>query len=51
VKDKRQLFSEGIHQYGLAYEVAIARGDSVLQKLSKRVEEEQQGLLIERANN
>ncbi|KUJ11844.1 NAD(P)-binding protein [Mollisia scopiformis] len=34
--DKRQLFSEGIHAYRLAYEVSIQRGGGVLQKIENR---------------
>ena len=39
-KDRRKLFSEGIHQYRLAYEVAIERGGGVSAKLSKRAAEQ-----------
>lgn len=49
-KDRRQLFSEGIHQYRLAYEVAIERGAGMTQNLSKRAEEEQQKLTIANAS-
>jgi nucleoside-diphosphate-sugar epimerase len=34
--DKRQSFSEGIHAYRLAYEVAIERGGGVLAKVENR---------------
>lgn len=34
--DKRQLFSEGIHAYRLAYEVAIGRGGGALAKVENR---------------
>lgn len=34
--DKRQLFTEGIHMYRLAYDVAVERGQNVLAKVENR---------------
>lgn len=36
-EDKRFLFSEGIKQYRIAYEAAVARGDEGLTKMIKKV--------------
>jgi hypothetical protein len=42
-KDHRQLFSKGLKQYGLAYEVAIARGYKM--RLQKMMEEAKKGVV------